>query len=300
MTLGSRIQLLRKQKSLSQEEFANSMGVTRQSVSKWELDQSYPAIDKLIEIANFFHISLDEMLEIDASISGKSLKYEQGNVQNFNIENENHKWNENAWYFICWGIAVIIILILFGMKEYFAGFIISQILVWTTVIIRVYGIVSRNKDNPEIAKRLIKFRQLHKWSQNDLAIKLKTTRKVISKWETGQSQPNIEMLLLLSKLYKISINDLLETKQGFKISNFEELATVDINKVKVALSNVDKKQIIMASLGASPTTNDFLERIFPDIDFPKMREVIGRISIEEVEKAEQEIVKIMNEYEANK
>jgi len=153
MTLGSRIQLLRKQKSLSQEEFANSMGVTRQSVSKWELDQSYPAIDKLIEIANFFHISLNEMLK---------------------------------------------------------------------------------------------------------------------------------------------------SKQGFKISNFEELATVDINKVKVALSNVDKKQIIMASLGASPTTNDFLERIFPDIDFPKMREVIGRISIEEVEKAEQEIVKIMNEYEANK
>lgn len=142
MTLGSRIQLLRKQKSLSQEEFANSMGVTRQSVSKWELDQSYPAIDKLIEIANFFHISLDEILESDASIAGKSLKYEQGNVQNFNTENENHKRNENAWYFICWGIAVIIILILFGMKEYFAGFIVSQILVWTTVIIRVYGFVS--------------------------------------------------------------------------------------------------------------------------------------------------------------
>jgi DNA-binding transcriptional regulator YiaG len=42
MTLGTKIQELRKKQSLSQEAFAEIMDVTRQSVSKWELDQSCP------------------------------------------------------------------------------------------------------------------------------------------------------------------------------------------------------------------------------------------------------------------
>ncbi len=62
MTLGSKIQKLRKSRSLSQEAFADIMNVSRQSVSKWELDQTYPEINKLIEIAEFFNISLDELL----------------------------------------------------------------------------------------------------------------------------------------------------------------------------------------------------------------------------------------------
>lgn len=144
MTLGNRIQELRKRQSLSQEAFADIMGVTRQSVSKWELDQSYPAIDKLIEIADFFNVSLDEMLRNETNQS--SIK--TNNVQDINNDNDDviHK-NDNIkdylWYFLWWAIMAVIIMILFGIKEYFAGFIISQILVWTTVIIKICSYIKK-------------------------------------------------------------------------------------------------------------------------------------------------------------
>lgn len=62
MSLGLKIQKLRKSKNLSQEAFADVMMVSRQSVSKWELDQTHPEINKLIEIADYFQITLDELL----------------------------------------------------------------------------------------------------------------------------------------------------------------------------------------------------------------------------------------------
>ena len=48
-------------------------------------------------------------------------------------------------YFTSWAIMVIIMLILFGIKEYIAGFLISQIFIWTTVIIRIYNYVKTKK-----------------------------------------------------------------------------------------------------------------------------------------------------------
>ena len=62
MSLGQKIQKLRKEKNLSQEAFADIMKVSRQSVSKWELDQTHPEMNKLIEIADYFQITLDELL----------------------------------------------------------------------------------------------------------------------------------------------------------------------------------------------------------------------------------------------
>ena len=50
----------RKQKGLSQEELAFRLGVSRQSVSKWESGQSTPELERIIEIADLFGISLDE------------------------------------------------------------------------------------------------------------------------------------------------------------------------------------------------------------------------------------------------
>ena len=48
MTIGTKIQTLRKQRGLSQEQLAETLGVSRQAVSKWEAEQSVPDIDKII------------------------------------------------------------------------------------------------------------------------------------------------------------------------------------------------------------------------------------------------------------
>lgn len=62
MTLGEKIQYYRKQKKLSQEELAARVGVSRQAVSKWELGDATPEVDKLVALAKAFGVTTDELL----------------------------------------------------------------------------------------------------------------------------------------------------------------------------------------------------------------------------------------------
>ena len=62
MSLGERLYDLRKNKKLSQEEVADKLNVTRQTVSKWETDESKPDFDKIIPICELFGIDSKELL----------------------------------------------------------------------------------------------------------------------------------------------------------------------------------------------------------------------------------------------
>ena len=66
MAFAENLQTLRKQKNLSQEGLAELLGVSRQAVSKWELGEGYPEVDKLLTIAKELNISLDSLMGIDA------------------------------------------------------------------------------------------------------------------------------------------------------------------------------------------------------------------------------------------
>ena len=68
MTIGERLLKLRKERNLSQEELANELDVSRQTVSKWETDQSVPDFDKIIPLCNYFGITSDELLTGDSNI----------------------------------------------------------------------------------------------------------------------------------------------------------------------------------------------------------------------------------------
>lgn len=63
MTVGEKIVKLRKEQNLTQEQFADMLKVSRQSVSKWELDSTYPETVKLIRISKIFNCSLDYLLK---------------------------------------------------------------------------------------------------------------------------------------------------------------------------------------------------------------------------------------------
>ena len=63
MTLSQKILELRKKQNLSQEELAEKLNVTRQSVSKWESGQSYPELEKIIELSELFRASTDYLLK---------------------------------------------------------------------------------------------------------------------------------------------------------------------------------------------------------------------------------------------
>ena len=62
MTLGQKIYNLRLAAGLSQEQLAEKMAVSRQSVSKWEMDQALPHIDKVLQMCELFHITADKLL----------------------------------------------------------------------------------------------------------------------------------------------------------------------------------------------------------------------------------------------
>ena len=65
INLSGKLKNLQKEKAISQEKFADYLGVSFQAVSKWENDNTYPDISLLPEIARFFGITVDELLQVE-------------------------------------------------------------------------------------------------------------------------------------------------------------------------------------------------------------------------------------------
>ncbi len=68
MTLGNSLFNARKRSGLSQEEVAERLGVSRQTISKWETDETLPDICQSQEMAVIYHLSLDELTEFNADV----------------------------------------------------------------------------------------------------------------------------------------------------------------------------------------------------------------------------------------
>lgn len=84
MNLGETLLKLRKQKGLSQEEVADKLNVTRQTISKWETNQSMPDFDKIVPICKLYDVSSDELL----TGSKKTITSEIGNQNNLDKTNK--------------------------------------------------------------------------------------------------------------------------------------------------------------------------------------------------------------------
>lgn len=68
MSIGARIQQLRMNNGLTQEKLAELLNVSRQSISKWEMEQSLPEIDKIVLMSKLFHVGTNEILLETADI----------------------------------------------------------------------------------------------------------------------------------------------------------------------------------------------------------------------------------------
>ena len=79
MNLQDNLKKIRKDNNLSQEDLAEKLGVSRQSVSKWESGLAYPEMDKVLQICKMFNLNIDELLnqditEVKESKESKSYK----------------------------------------------------------------------------------------------------------------------------------------------------------------------------------------------------------------------------------
>lgn len=106
MEFNQKLQELRKQKNLTQEELAEQLFVSRTAISKWESGRGYPNIESLKAIANFFNVTIDELL------SGEEL---------LTVSEEDNKRKQHLrdiiFSLLDIGALLLVFLPFFGQKE---------------------------------------------------------------------------------------------------------------------------------------------------------------------------------------
>lgn len=80
MTFGERLYELRKEKNISQEELADLLDVSRQSISKWENDKAYPEMTRLLFMSDFFAVSLDYLMRGVEETTQDNITYKARNL----------------------------------------------------------------------------------------------------------------------------------------------------------------------------------------------------------------------------
>jgi len=113
MDFNNRLYQLRKQKGYSQEELANRLNVSRQTVSKWEVGDSTPDMEKLVAISDLFDVSLDKLVlgKDDEQQIPPTAKSEFVDVLNNKVLTSKNKNKAKHIFKIIGIIAAIILLI---------------------------------------------------------------------------------------------------------------------------------------------------------------------------------------------
>ena len=147
MSLGTNIQFYRKQKNMTQEDLAEFMNVSRQTVSKWESDTAFPETDKLITLSDYFGCTLDELIKGSAE-------------ENFTEDASGYDKEMNSFTrAICLGTATVLagvttllFTVVLGLDETIAAAIFMLFVTVGTAIFIVSGIRHDNyvKENPNI------------------------------------------------------------------------------------------------------------------------------------------------------
>lgn len=113
MKFSEKLIMLRKNKKLSQEDLGNELGVARQTVSKWELGETTPEMDKLIKMSEIFEITLDDLV-----------KNSETNIDNANNTNTQRlagltiKILKGIGIFIIFAFIIMLIMTITGLITY--------------------------------------------------------------------------------------------------------------------------------------------------------------------------------------
>ena len=116
MELGKQIKIHRQEAHLSQEELANRVYVSRQTISNWENDKSYPDVNSLVLLSEIFQTSLDNLIKGDIEVMKDEIQKEE--IEKMNRYGKNYTFMFIAtvvsavplfmwlgvWAFIPWGI----------------------------------------------------------------------------------------------------------------------------------------------------------------------------------------------------
>lgn len=137
MSLGSKIFELRKTKNLSQNDLAELLDVSRQSISKWETDTAVPELDKLIKLCDVFDVSLDVLTERNNSTAPDSKK-------NITQDTTASRFSgQSIIGYILFGVSLIMAMLVIIKGVTFDEFIIFFSLIATLFVCGVVCLVSK-------------------------------------------------------------------------------------------------------------------------------------------------------------
>ncbi len=130
MNLGEKLFELRKTKNLTQDEVAEKLNVTRQTVSKWETNQSTPDFDKILPLCELYEISTEELLKGEKQEKIEENNYnneEKKNKNNYEIMTKNQIKQKSAEV-VCGSILIFIVAVAY------AG-IGTAVMMWNPVVV---------------------------------------------------------------------------------------------------------------------------------------------------------------------
>ena len=152
MEFCEKLQELRKSRSMTQEELAESLYVSRTAISKWESGRGYPSIDSLKEISRFFSVTIDDLISSDEMITV--------------AKNDEKEFVSKYVSFICNALDIILAILLFipafgngpDSSETVALFGLTGISPWVkivfiviisiTILNGICGVIIANYDKP--------------------------------------------------------------------------------------------------------------------------------------------------------
>lgn len=88
MLLGDKIKQLRKNNHITQGELADKILVSRQTISNWENNKSYPSMEFIVLISEVFEVSIDSLIKKDVEITREELEIDEGSEQNIIQQNK--------------------------------------------------------------------------------------------------------------------------------------------------------------------------------------------------------------------
>lgn len=134
MSLSENLQFLRKEKNITQEQLAEQLEVSRQSVSKWESGASFPEMEKLLQICSMFHCSMDALMQGDVS-----KEFAQDVCGYDGVFNRFSRWITTGVTMIISGIGIAALLESAGIEEGICGSVFFVFLIVAVLIMVVTG-----------------------------------------------------------------------------------------------------------------------------------------------------------------
>ena len=108
MEIGSKLKKARNEKGITQEQAAELLGVSRQTVSNWENNKSYPDIVSVIKMSDIYSVSLDHLLKEEKSMKQTYQEFLEESTNTVKAKRDLGKVILLCSYFVVWAVAVIV------------------------------------------------------------------------------------------------------------------------------------------------------------------------------------------------